>query len=130
VKVGEPFDRERRGHLRLTRDRTRFSGLPEELHVPIGDGAYGPPEIAEAESDSDGFRPTALMERASRAIEATPGMSRNEVLAATGGKRDYATLAVTLLIADGFVRDEPDGQAKRHYSIRPYRESEEGGEDA
>jgi hypothetical protein len=125
AKVGEPFDRDRLGHVRLLRNRTRFSDLPEELKIPLGAGTYGPVEIATPKAESGGFRPTGLMEKASREIEQTPGLGRNDVLTAIGGKREYASLAVAKLIAEGFVRPERDGQAIRHHSIRPYRESED-----
>jgi hypothetical protein len=122
VKVGEEFDRDQTGYLRLVRQRTRFAELPGELHVPLGGGTYGPIEEAEPQADSDGFRPTALMERASRAIEANPGRSRKEVLELVGGKREFATMALTLLVAEDFVRAETEGRSKLHYSTRLYRE--------
>jgi len=59
VGVGENFDRERPGSLRLVRRRTRFADLPGELRIPVGGGVYGPVKEVEAGSDSDGFRPTA-----------------------------------------------------------------------
>lgn len=122
VKVGEEFDRHRPGKLRLVRRRTRFAELPGELEVPLGGGVYGPPREVEPGSDSDGFRPTGLMERTSRVVEMQPGLSRKELLEAVGGKRNYAALALTLLIDEGYVRREADGREKRHHSERPYRE--------
>lgn len=125
VKVGAEFDRDRAGHLRLVRRRTRFAELPGELHVPLGGGAYGPAQAVEPGTDSDGFRPTALMERASKVIEDADGLSRGEVLSIVGGRREYATLAVSLLVSEGYVGQERDGRAQRHHSIRGYREADD-----
>ena len=125
VKLGEEFDRDQTGYLRLVRQRTRFAELPGELHVPLGGGTYGPIEEAEPGADSDDFRPTALMERASRAVEANPGRSRKEVLELVGGKREFATMALTLLVSEGFVEVEPQGKSKLHRSARPYREADD-----
>ncbi len=125
AKVGEEFDRDQTGHLRLVRQRTRFADLPGELQVPLGGGVYGPVEEAEPQADSDAFRPTSLMERVSKAIEANPGLSRKETLELVGGKREYATMALTLLVSEEFVAAEAKGRSKAHRSIRPYREAED-----
>lgn len=133
VETGEPFDREEAGHLRLLRRRTRFAELPAELHVPIGGGTYGPVVEAEPAPDSDDFRPTVLMERISEAIETEPGMSTNEATGAVKGKNDAKRIALRLLVGEGYVRVEREGQARRHYSERLYRRTEDpsaGVEDA
>jgi AAA domain len=124
VKIGKPFDRDRSGHVRLVRGRTRFPDLPGELHVPLGGGTYGPAVEAEPARDSTGFRPTGQMERASRAIERQPGLSKHAVETLVPGKTDYVRLALELLVTEGYVRADSDGQAMRHHSIHPYRESE------
>jgi hypothetical protein len=122
VEVGEEFDRERRGHLRLVRRRTRFAGLPGELRVQLGGGIYAAP----IEYEGGEFRPTALMERISRAIEDSPGTSKSEIRRVQG-KNDAKDLALRLLIQEGFVRVELDGQAHRHHSARRYREGDDNG---
>jgi AAA domain-containing protein len=127
LKVGQEFDRDRSGYVRLVRGRTRFADLPGELHVPLGGGTYGPAREAEAGTESSGFRPTHLMERTSIVVEENPGLSRTDVLALVGGKREYAQMALTLLVIERYVRAEPDGRSKRHHSIRPYRESDDEG---
>jgi hypothetical protein len=122
LKAGAPFDRDQAGHLRLVRDRTRFSGLPRELHIHVGADTYTAPAIADSEDSATGFRPTTLMEKASRVIEETPGLPRNAILAATGGKKDYAAQAVAVLIAEHYVRVEPGpNRATHHHSEKPYR---------
>lgn len=126
AKVGKPFDRDRAGELRLIRKRQRFSGLPAELRVELGGGIYRAPVVIERPADSErAFRPTGYMRKVSRTIEDNPGLSRKDVLALTGGKHDYSSPALTLLVEEGYVRVEPDGREKRHYSVRPYWEDED-----
>ena len=125
VKVGEEFDRDQTGHLRLVRTRTRFSELPGELHVPIGGGAYGPITEAEPGEDSDAFRPTTLMERIAEALEMEPGLSKSDIRRAVRGKSDAIDLALRTLVAEKWVDVRPDGQARRHFNKRLYRASED-----
>jgi hypothetical protein len=78
------------------------------------------------------FRPTNLMERASRSIEEHPGKyTRNQVAADIGGRRETALLVVDLLEEEGFITRAP-GQAghKRCSSVTPYRESEDPASDS
>jgi hypothetical protein len=121
LKAGAPFDRDQAGHLRLIRARTRFSGLPRELHIHVGADTYTAPTIADTEDTATGFRPTQLMEKASRVIEETPGLTRNAILAATGGKKDYAAQAVAILVAEHYVSIQTENRAHLHYSEKPYR---------
>ena len=131
LKIGAPFDRDRAGHLRLVRVRQRFAGLSKELRIPLGGGSYGAPEAVEAVAgDNDtshvAFRPTVLMERASRLIEEKPGLSKRSIRTAVKGmKNDYKDLAVDLLIDEGYVEDRGPGQAHEYHSIRPYREADD-----
>ncbi len=79
-------------------------------------------EHGEAEADTATFRPTVLMERVSCAIEDEPGLSRRALRVAVKGKHEAKDLALELLVAEGFVEARRDGQAVRHYSVRPFRE--------
>ena len=76
-------------------------------------------------ADSGRVRPTALMEKVSRAVEAEPGLTRNGIRRAVGGKSEYVDLAVHVLVAEGFLSSTADGQARRHSSVRPYRENDD-----
>ena len=67
------------------------------------------------------FRPTNIMEKVSRLLEAEPGLTRNAIITAIGGRKANVTLALQLLIAEGFVAIERDRQAHRHNVATPYR---------
>jgi excisionase family DNA binding protein len=128
LKVGAPFDWDRAGHLRLVRVRQRFAGLARELRIPLGGGSYGAPEAVEADGDTShvAFRPTVLMERASRLIEEKPGLSKRAIRTSVkGAKNDFKDLAVDLLVDEGYVEDRGPGQAHKYHPIRPYREADD-----
>lgn len=71
------------------------------------------------------FRPTVLMERVSRALEAEPGLSRRALRAAVKGRNDAKELALDLLVAEEYAERRTEGQAVRHYSTRPFRDDED-----
>jgi hypothetical protein len=75
-------------------------------------------------SEREPFRPTVLMERISRAIEESPGLNKNGVRGLRGNN-DAKETALRLLVEEKFVHVEQDGQARKHYSVRPYRGDEE-----
>jgi hypothetical protein len=120
LAVGEPFDRDKLGHLRLIRKRQRFAGLPAELQIPIGAGVYGP--ISEAEEKPDEFRPTKLMERLSEAVELSPGIGKRDLREAVKGRNDAKDVALRLLIDEGYITIEQHGQARLHHSQKLYRQ--------
>jgi hypothetical protein len=67
------------------------------------------------------FRPTVLMERASRTIEGVPGLSKNSIDEATTGNRGTIILAVDTLVAEGYVKRE----GNHYHSLKPYRQDED-----
>ncbi|HUA10511.1 MAG TPA: hypothetical protein VMA83_00735 [Solirubrobacteraceae bacterium] len=77
-------------------------------------------------ADRQSWRPTTLMEKASRAIEETPGLTATKIAQLIGGKRAHALQAVSFLVSDGFVHVDPDGRYPTHKSIEPYRASGTG----
>lgn len=137
LDVVEPFGRGRDGLARLTVHKDRPGYLRQhsagkrvadvalsssddgtvriELHAPDGAGTAAPPT----------FRPTVLMERVSRALEEHPGLSKRAIREAVTGRNDTKDLALEVLVADGYVRTERDGQALRHHSARPYRQADD-----
>ena len=88
-------------------------------------------EAPSAEGEPRGpFRPTVLMERASRHLEdATGPVSRVVILSDIGGKRDYGIAALDVLVTEGYVHRERRGQALLHTSIRAYRQVEDALSD-
>ncbi len=84
-----------------------------------------------SERTSEGeFRPTHLMEKASRLIEGEPGVTTNVIKKRIGGKADRVATALRHLVAEGHVERRDHGQAQRHYSLRPYRESHDPKRDS
>ena len=83
--------------------------------------------LERVEQDGGDFRPTALMERVSRYLEAIPvtqlGPPGTEIRADVKGRDGYIDKALAVLITEGYVEVYEDGQARRHRSIRPYREA-------
>jgi hypothetical protein len=136
LEVVEPFGRGKNGlvKVKVAKDRPgHVRQHAEGEHVALmrlasdaGSGSVSvtldPPDATDDEGE---FRPTALMERVSRAIEANPGLNREEVLSIAGGKREYTSKALTLLTTEGFVEPESVGRAKLHRSVRPYREADD-----
>ncbi|MGC4174279.1 AAA family ATPase [Demequina sp.] len=106
-----------------------------ELHLEPRDGHTGvtlrTPSQG-ARGAGGGFRPTALMERASRAIEeAGEPLSLTRLRAMMGGKKDYADQAIEALIADGYVtRQQGERGAYLHALAAPYRQATDTASDA
>lgn len=80
------------------------------------------PPTERAESS---FRPTIFMERISNALEDNPGLSKRGIRLAVRGKHEAKDLALELLIAEGYVEARHDSQATRHYSVKPYRKTDD-----
>ena len=75
------------------------------------------------------IRPTHLMERVSRYVEITPGVSKNSIETAVKGKREYVRLALELLINEGYIHPQHGpNKAVEHRSITPFREDEDDTE--
>jgi hypothetical protein len=139
LDVIEPFGRGRDGLIKVavTKDRPGYVrqhangeqqiALMRLASTPDSDGATVTVTLDAPDStDAEGhFRPTVLMARISDALEQTPGMVTREIRGIKG-KSDAISTALRLLIADGYVRVEIDGQAHRHYSVRPF--SQDGAE--
>jgi hypothetical protein len=123
LKEGKPFDRNLAGHVRLERTRSRFSGLPRELHMHLGGNTYTAPTPADPPAVEPGrdFRPTELMERTSKAVEATVGLSKRAIRRTVGGNTEAGDLALELLIAERYIDVRIDRQAHHHHPIKPYR---------
>lgn len=136
VEIVEPFGRGCTGEVRVKvqKDRPGFirryaDGKDVATIHFISDGkdrievAIEPP--APSVTSSRNFRPTTLMERVSEALELEPGMSVTKVREAVEGNSRAKDTALRLLVAEGYVRVEQDGQAKRHFTARLYRAAED-----
>jgi len=130
MRVIEPFGRGHDGVVSIRIEKDRPGGVREfatdgqvallrARSLPDGKVSISldPPEHA-----SGGFRPTVLMERISRAVEATSGLSKRALRETVHGKSSICDLALELLIAEGFVAARRDGQKHVHSSVRPFRE--------
>ena len=118
-------NKDRHGHVRQVAAGGKILG---ELHLDgTGDLALTLTPSA-TQSDSE-WRPTHLMEKASRAIEAHPGSTANAIASVVGGTKKYVLEAIRFLVADGYVTVEqgPRG-ASLHTAITPYREAPEASD--
>lgn len=135
-----PFDKGTAGMAKLVCAKDRHGNYRPgqkvaELHVTPDDVAGVVLTLRPPSGDvraPDMFRPTALMERASKALEAAAeplsGRAINELVP---GKRDAVAQAVEVLVVEGYVeRSEGERRAKLHTSLRPYRQSSDPRSDA
>ncbi|MGC0271723.1 AAA family ATPase [Pseudactinotalea sp. Z1739] len=78
------------------------------------------------------FRPTALMEKASRALEATAEpLSTRKAYATVRGKQEYVRAALDVLVAEGFAnRHDGPNRSTLYSSNRPYRQADDPQSDA
>lgn len=138
VKVITPFGRGREGKVKLTVAKDRpghVRGFAVERKdaavirlISDEDGAVRvvvePPDAAAPPA----FRPTTLIEKLSKAVEAEPGLTTNGVIEAVGGKKDAKREALRLLVDEGYIEQRRDGQAVRHHPLREYRAANDEGQ--
>lgn len=75
-----------------------------------------------APTDAAGnFRPTVLMERVSRTVEDTPGLSQEQIVTRTTGKAKTLREAIGNLIREGFVEMDPTPGRFAYRSVKPFR---------
>jgi hypothetical protein len=136
LEVIDPFGRGRDGRVKVTITKDRPGHIRQhadeskrvaELRLTSqAEGAVSielaPPGEA-AGAPAGPFRPTTQMERVSRAVEEFPGLTKNSIRSSVTGKNEFKDLALDLLVTEGYVRAERDGQASRHHPIRPFREA-------
>lgn len=95
----------------LRRTATPLAHVVEE--TPTG-GYSGP-----------GMRPTHLMEKVSRYVEANPGASKTSIETAVKGKVEYVRLALELLVLESYIATERGARnTQMHTQIKPFREDE------
>jgi hypothetical protein len=141
VKVGKPLGKGIRGEIGLyvakdrpgeirgkcgkkERDETQeaarivFDSTGTNIDVEILE-----PSTRIGEADKP-FRPTSLMEKASKALELSyDGLTQDALAKEIGGRRQYALEAVVLLIAENYVEVVEVSGKKIHKSLTQYRQA-------
>lgn len=150
VEVAQPLGRGLRGVvvLRVAKDRPGYvrghcgpmrpsDRTQEAARVVIDSTGIRPVVTVEAPRAGDGparsktFRPTALMERASRHLEdADDALSFNRINAEVAGREQHLRDALAALVDEGYVTvgAGPRG-ANLHRSARPYRQRTDPASD-
>ena len=146
VEVRKPLGRGLRGEivLRVGKDRPGYvrehcgafrpSDRTQEAARITVDGttagrivvSVDPPVTVDADRP---FRPTSIMEKVSRRLEAGGPANRSEFRSGFG-KTEYVLLALDILQAEGYITTEVGARnAKLHRHVRPYREVEDAQSD-
>ena len=136
---GRALNRQTQGQIKIGLSKDRHGHIGKHgpialvLVTPENNGQRVIIEIGPPDGwGSDGeFRPTHLMEKTSKAIEETPGMTVNGVRAEVRGNNDAGADALKLLIKEGYVEVRPKltrsgreaKQGHTHHHIKPYTEA-------
>jgi hypothetical protein len=141
VHVNKQFGKGQNGTLTLNVDKDR-QGDVRGASKPSGEGGHwagtaqltshddgtvmivvqSPDTRIEQRHDAPTFRPTVYMERVSEYIQANPGQSRNIIVGCVRGEPKRIRPALQLLVDEGWVRVEEDGQTHRHHLVTPFSE--------
>lgn len=109
--------------IRVGKVRSIRSGLRHgDEWVFIRDTQTIERSASEPTAADDDFKPTVLMARVSKFVEANPGASQNAVKAGVKGRDKYVERSLRLLVEEGYVDRRTKGQTSRHYSIRPFQD--------
>lgn len=128
IEIVSPFSRGRSGILKLqvTKDTRGWLHRGWEIAAKADTEGGLHFEFRKVDPAAE-FRPTVLMERISREIERDPGLAIRQIRDRVRGKAVAADLALSLLVAEGFVRVERSGNRHSHFSIKPFRKDDEEG---
>jgi hypothetical protein len=133
MRVLEPFARGREGLVAIKVEKDR----PGRIREFATDGQVA---LLHARSEPNGavrisleppdtkdttFRPTVLMGRVAHSVESDPGLSKRAIRETVGGKATATDLALELLISEHYIEARREGQASRHYSLKPYENADE-----
>jgi hypothetical protein len=143
-RIGKPFAQGQPGTARIICAKDRGGNYRQNEHVATltvtPDGPVLMELRAPAVATDDGdtpraaFRPTYLMERISRALEASPEpLSQNAVIhpAVVKGKESAKTAALRLLVDEKYVsQSNGPRNSKLHRSVRGYREADDPRSDS
>ena len=127
-----PLTRGGSGLVKISTHKDRLGHLPRPKAAELA--LNSDPETGRiswqlrAASREQPWRPTVLMDKVSRYTEERNGdlPSRNQVEAGVGGNREYVRQAIDLLLAEGFLREEPGARnARLLVSVKPFRKPED-----
>jgi hypothetical protein len=131
LEAVEPFGRGREGLSRLTvkKDRpghvrqhsTDAQRVAELRLTSHEDGSVTATLTAPGSGE---WRPTVLMARIAQALEHAPGLSKRQIRETVTGKTKGIDKGIEVLIREGYVRAEPDGQAIRHHVVKPFTDTD------
>lgn len=135
-----PFSRSKEGIVKITVAKDRPGTFPRGSAVaimemrPAGDGIHFTLKKDGGDMDDGKWRPTHLMERVSRYVEAAgdEAPSGRQILADVGGKTDHLRVALSALVEDGHLvveRREGRGGGQVYRCERPFRDALDEGLD-
>lgn len=124
-KVKLTLSKDRHGHI----PGARGSTIAIATITPADDGnrvtvRLDPPDSSD---NAGNLRPTNYMEQISMYVEQHPGAGRNDIRSGVEGKSQWKDRALTLLVEEGWIALEKDGQKHRHTTLRPYRKNTDPG---
>jgi KaiC/GvpD/RAD55 family RecA-like ATPase len=133
LDVAQPFGREREGLVKVTvtKDRPGFvrQHAADRERVAMMRLTSDDGNVTVTLEPGDGaaaqWRPTRYMERVSRTVEGSPGMTRRSIRDTVTGKNEHILAALDVLIAEKYVRENRDGRYPTHWVDRPFREAED-----
>lgn len=108
-----------RGHSRPRDGLHWFGDLVMESHAEgFNDAGVYPP--TQRQQGDTGFRPTSVMARICRVLESRPGLSKNAIEVAVGGRATVVRAALEILVAEGYVVAEKKGRGFCHSLVREF----------
>lgn len=136
-KAARPFDKNTPGHAMLTCAKDRSGNYRAGQHVadlrvtPRENGVLVELVASVPRDMSKPFRPTVLMEKISRALEAETGpMSGQAIEANVPGRAAAKRQALEVLVTEGFVsRISGPRNAKLHAVLAAYRQTDDAQAD-
>lgn len=137
IDVVDRPSRTHTGKVKITLSKDRHGHIPGARGSTIAIATIAPADEGQTvtvrldppdSSDQAGhFRPTVLMEKVSRYVEQHPAAGRNQIREGVTGKTQAKDLALTLLVEEGWIDRQKDGQSYRHTTLRPFRKATDPG---
>ncbi len=125
LSVSKPSHGVHRLTCKKQRSAPEFAPITFRLVEAGGESAHGVPRVAlqRDDSSSDGWRPTVLMERVSRALEQHVELTTRQLREHVSGRREYVKQAADQLVAEGYVEivSGPRG-GQVHRVVAPFRD--------